>query len=421
MITGWVQRPNWELKLDAAVWKIVGGVAVVAGEAKRQGAIATYPQMLGAVMTDMWTKAGVPVDAPHAERLARPLATDLYAVELMGRGLGFADRRDRRCPMGTQAPPATPPVARPAGARALKSAEHDLERATFIDPKLYEAQRLLGELYLAEAAGSDSKLVAKAAGKVNYAYDLAPDDIASLRAAAYAAAAGNNHDVALELFRELVIRRPWDLEARYQLGAALWATGDAAAAERQLEQVTAHAPDHLPARRVLALIHASRSETPKLVAELEAIASRAPADLDVKGDLATAYGALGQWDKAVAQLQLIAAARPADLALTMRIGDGERRAGKLDDALGWYARAAKLAPESSWPGFVAAQALYDAGKLTEAIRAYTVLQKFKDDAPAAEHALGAIAFAQGRADDAAVLLRRAVRDAPRSADHAPRA
>ena len=405
VITGWVQRPNWELKLDAAVWKVVGGVAVVAGEAKRQGPVASYPQLVGEVMTEMWTKAGVPIDPERAGRLARSLSKDLYPVELMGRGLGF--------------------LSGASGRVDLKNAEHDLERSAFIDPKMYEVQRLLGELYLAEAsAGSgaapgrapivDAKLVAKATGKLNYAFDLAPDDLESLRAAAHAAASADKHDIARDLYRKLVVRTPWDLDARYQLGAALWATGDARGAEAQLVQVTANAPDQLPARRVLALIHASRSDTPKLIAELQQIAVRAPGDLDVKADLASAFGAIGKWTDATAQLEAIASARTPDLALLVRIGDGHRKAGDLDAALAWYARAQRLAPESSYPGFMAAQSLFDAGKLTEAAHAYTLLQKYSGDVAAAEEALGAIALQQGRADDGAWYLRRAVHEAPRS-------
>ena len=57
------------------------------------------------------------------------------------------------------------------------------------------------------------------------------------------------------------------------------------------------------------------------------------------------------------------------------------------------ARAPRLAPDSSLPGYAAAQALFDAGRLAEAIRAYTRLQKFTDRrSPAAEQALGVIAY-----------------------------
>src|SRR6185503_11158584 len=425
VITGWVERPNWQLRIGIALWTVKAGAAVVAAETQRTGEPRTYHQLLGEALAEVWSKGGgLSIDAAHAQRLQRVLSNDLYAVNLMGRGLGhltgaIAGQAAASAAANAPAGAATGSAAGSAGPGApgekdLKLAEHDLGRAVLIDPKCFEAQRLLGELYLSIAAG-DPKLTARALGKFNYANDLAPDDIASLRAAATGAVQTGKHEVALELWRKLTTRRPWDLDARYELGAALWRTADPGGAEKQLEQVTAHRPDHLAARRVLVLIHAARSDTPKLVRELEAIAARAPADLEVKADLATAYGALAQWDKAVTALEAIALVRTGDVALQIRIGDANRKQGNLDGALAANGRASRLMPESSWPGFAAAQALFDAGKLGEANRAYTMLQRYRDDLPAAEQALGAIALLQNRPDDAAWYLRRAAVAAPRNA------
>lgn len=417
VITGWVDRPNWQLRIDLMLWKVDAGSAVVAAEAQRTGDVKAYHQLLGEALGEVWSRgAGIAIDEARGRALQRPLAGDLYAVNLMGRGLGhLVGALPPTTPLPARPPPAAggPPAGPPDSQVDLRAAEHDLERAVFIDPKCFEAQRLLGEVYLAAAPG-DPRAAARALGKFNYANDLAPDDIASLRAAAAGAAQTGKHEVALDLFRRLVTRRPWDLDARYELGAALWHTGDPAGAQKQLEQVTAHRPDHLAARRVLVLIHASRSDTPRLVAELEAIAARAPDDLETKADLASAYGALARWDKAIAALEAIVRVRSGDLALHVRIGDAYRRRGDLDGALAWYARAGKLAPESSWPGFAAAQALFDAGRLAEAGRAYIALQRYRDDLPAAEHALGVIALVQHRPDDAAWYLRRAAKEAPRN-------
>jgi Flp pilus assembly protein TadD len=403
VITGWVDRPRWQIRISITLWKVGGGAAAVAGEAQRTGDQKAYHQLLGDALADAWAQggaaAGVGIDVDRRQRLARPLAADVYAVTLLGRGLGHF-------------------TGAISGAPSWKAAEHDLERAVFIDPKCYEAQRVLGELYLAQAADPKAteaaRLASRAAGKLAYANDLAPDDIASLRGAAAAAARASKHEVARALARRLVVRKPWDLDARYALGAALWHTGDAAGAARQLEQVTARKPDHLPARRVLVLIHAARGDTSRLVGELEAIAVRAPGDLEVKADLATAYGAIERWDRAAATLEQIAAARAPDLALLVRIGDAKRRANDVAGALQAYHRAARLAPDSSYPGFAAAQALFDAGRLTEAWNAYTNLQKFKDDLAAAQQALAAVALRQGHADQGAWYARLAVREGPRS-------
>ncbi|MBA3464971.1 MAG: hypothetical protein H0T46_33865 [Deltaproteobacteria bacterium] len=409
VITGWVTRPNWELEIAITLWRVKGGAATITHEAKRRGPVPSYHKLLGEALEQVWTTAGTKIDPARAEKLQRPLAIDIYAVTLLGRGLGHFS--------GALAPavPADPVAAATARAKQLDLAEHDLERAVFIDPKCFEAQRAVGELYrLRGQQQNDPKLLSRAAGKFAYANDLAPDDLQSLRAAAQAAADAGKHESAYTLFRKVVTRRPWDLEARYQLGAAMWKIGDGAAAEHQLLQVTQRHPDHLAARRVLVLVHASRSDTQKLVTELEAIAQRAPTDLEVKAELATGYAALGRWDKSTTTLEAIAAARAPDLALLVRIGDGHRRLKDLDGALAWYGRASKAAPDSSLPGFSGAQLLLDNGKLPEAIRAYTNLQKFREHLPAAEQALGVIALMQGRANDAAWYLRRAVRAAPRS-------
>jgi len=404
VITGWVDRPNWQLRIAGTLWKVTGvgkaATAVVVAEARSTGDPKTYHQLLGDMIGTLWSKgAGIQIDVPRATRLARPLAIDVYAVNLMSRGLGH--------------------LTGALGKVDLKAAQHDLERAVFIDPKCPEAQRLLGELYLVLAAadpkaGGDPKYAGRATGKFAYANDLAPQNIGALRAAAAGAKREGKFEVARDLLRTLVIRKPWDIAARYEYGAALWETGDAAGAERQLTQVTERDPDHLPARRVLVLIHASRGDTSKLIDELEAIAQRAPADLEVKADLATAYGAVGKWGAATTTLEQIAAVRPNDLPLLMRIGDARRHDHDLDGALAWYRRAQRLAPETSMPGFIAAQAQFDAGRLDDAVRAYTSLLRYKDQLAAAEHALGAIALLQNRGTDAAWYLRRAVKSDPRS-------
>jgi tetratricopeptide (TPR) repeat protein len=418
VVTGWFDRLGDNLRIAVLVWRADASTAKVVGEAQRLGPMGQYHKTLGEAAAEAFAEAGVAVDAARTESLTRALSGDIYPVFMMGRGLGHFTGALAAMHEVFGTPTKDKAKAKKAAGSAepvgpdLDSAKHDLERAVFLDPKLFQAQRLLGELYMTTAAG-DPKLVHKATGKFNYAADLAPDDIPSLRAAAFALARAGKHEVALDMFKRLVTRRPWDLEARYQLGAALWHSGDAPAAERQLEQVTTRLPDHLQARRVLVLIHASRSDTPRLIRELEAIEARLPLDLEIKADLATAYGTLGEWPKAINALEMIAAHRPNDLGLLVRIGDAHRKHGSLDTALGWYQRASRVAPDSSLPGYAAAQAQFDAGRFADATRTYQLLLKFAADKAAAEHALGVIALVQGKGDEAAWYLRQATRNAPR--------
>lgn len=402
IVTGWVDRANWNLRIALTLWKVTPGkpaTAVVVAETQKTGDPKNYHQLVADAAGQMWSKGlGITIDADRVTKLARPLANDLYAFNRMARGLGL--------------------MTGAFGAVNLKAAQVDLEKAVFIDPKFADGHRAVGELYnlLATAdpkQGGDPHYAGRAAGKFAYANDLAPDRVGMLRAAATSAARAGKHELARDILRKYVTRKPWVLEARFEYGAALWHTGDVERAEKQLKQVTSHLPDHLQARRMLALVHAARGDTSSLVSELEAIAVRAPGDLEIKADLATAYGSLNRWDRAIAQLEVIATAEPTNLALAVRIGDAHRRMGDLDGALAAYARGSRIAPWSSYPGFLAAQALFDAGRINEAVRAYTNLQKYRDEVISAEHALGALALMQNRASDAAWYLRRVVKANPR--------
>ncbi|HTL36320.1 MAG TPA: tetratricopeptide repeat protein, partial [Kofleriaceae bacterium] len=267
VVTGWYDRIREQNRIAVLIWKVDKSAnAKKVAESQKMGPVADYHRVLGEAMGEAWSKAGIGVDLVRSEQLQRSYSKDTYPVFMMGRGLGYYSgalaAMNTVYGTGSGSAGATGPD--------YEAAKHDLERAVFLDPKLFQAQRLLGELYMDTAAG-DPKLIAKATGKFSYAADLAPDDVPSLRAAAFALARAGKAEVALDMFKKIVTKHPWDLDARYELGAALWHVGDAKNAEHQLEQVTAQMPDHLRARRVLVLIHSSRNDTPKLISELEAI------------------------------------------------------------------------------------------------------------------------------------------------------
>ena len=397
VITGWVEKPNANLRLVAQLWRVRPGAATATVEkiaqAERLFLREQYHAQLGEVLAELWTEAKFVVGPAERDIFSRALGSDGYAVQLFGRGLGH--------------------LCGAFGVVNLKAAESDLTKAVQIAPKLAEAQRLVGELLLAQSQG-EAKLIARASGKFSYATDLRPEYVPALRAAATAAAGAAKRDVALELFRRLVALRPWDLELRYQLGAALWSAGDDALALRELGRVLERQPGNLPARRVLALIHSARGDTGELIRELEAIQAQAPGDLEVKLDLASAYSASGSWRKAEEALVAVSKARPFDVPLLVRVGDVIKERGALDDALPWYQRAMKVAPEAPAPAFAQAQALYDARRYDDAHRAYTSLQKFRPELGATLMALGAIGIARKNYDEAAWHLRRAVRELPRN-------
>lgn len=393
VLTGWYERPNWELRLVVTLWKVEGGKAKQIKDAQRIGKFEDLHQFLGEIVVELAAAAKWTVPPDSEAKLAyRPGATtDGYAFSLFGRGLGHL-------------------VGVIGAGVDDKAAAHDLERATFIDPKMVEAQRIVGEMLL---TSPEPRAAGRAAGKFSYAIDLRPDYAPALAAGAEAARVAGKADIALDLYRRLLQRRPWDLDARYRLGEALWKIGDSKRAVIELDRVAARRPDDLATRRVLALIHAERGETEKLITELEQIAARAPDDVEVKLDLAGAYAAVGRWDPALTAYQEVATARPLDVTLAKRIGDVERMKGDITAADDWYKRARELGPDDPRAYFAAAQSYLDRGMLDQAHAVLMDAVRFKEYLGPTYHAIGVVQLLRKQPHDGIWYLRRACRLQPR--------
>lgn len=403
--TGWVERPNWQLRMAIALWRVDPGAAAVrVGEVEQLGQFGEVHAMVGTAASTLLTDGGFGISDAQRAALAAPVSKDLYAFTLLGRGVARV--------RGT------------LGKVDIPDAERDLERAIFIEPTMALGQRLVGELWLdyptsgkpladpRDAAKAAVRAASRAAGKFAYAVDLAPRYLPALRAAAAAARQSGKAEISRELHDRLVRLRPWDLDARVHLGEALWQTGEPEAALRELLRVTRRNPDDLRARRLIALVHSDRGDLEALVIALEEIARRAPEDLDVRMDLGAAYSALGRWDDARAAYVEVATARPADATVLKLAGDVERRRGDSAAAVAWYAQMEKAAPDDPRPPFLIGQTWLASGDIEKAHRAFVRAQKHRDWIAQAFTALGAVQYRAGKIDEALWYLRRAAQRRP---------
>src|SRR5689334_18617470 len=62
VITGWVERPHWQLRLGVALWKVAGRAAVPVAQVDRTGDVKAYHQLLGEVLAEAWARGGVAID-----------------------------------------------------------------------------------------------------------------------------------------------------------------------------------------------------------------------------------------------------------------------------------------------------------------------------------------------------------------------
>ncbi len=393
--TGWVERPNWQLRLAISLWRVDAGAATSVGEVIQVAPFEEVHRMIGDAAVQLATTAGFTVGDVAIAGFHATASNDLYAYTLISRGVAKV--------RGT------------LGNVDVRSARHDLTKAIFIEPTNAMGQRLTGQLMLEFPEDpEDPKNASRAAGKFAYAVDLAPDYPAAVRAAAAAARAGGKADIARDLYEQVVRRRPWELEARLFLGEAMWQTGESEAALRELERVIAESPDDLRARRLVALVHSDRGDLHALVAELEQITARAPDDVQVRMDLAAAYAALGSWEQAQATYESVADTRPDDVIVLKLLGDVTRRRDDPAGAAQWYAKMAKAAPRDPRPPFLTGLAWLEAGDLDRAYKALINAQKLKEFQGDAYAALGAIQYRRGDDGSAVWYLERAARKMPRS-------
>jgi|JI10StandDraft_1071094.scaffolds.fasta_scaffold08179_2 tetratricopeptide (TPR) repeat protein len=391
VVTGWVRRPDWQLEVAVAVWRIEGGVATQVAERTARGPLEDPHAVLGAAAAGALTDATWRLPADAGTALAARPTDDPYAFTLLGRGLGRA--------RGAWGPPD----------RAAAAA--DLARAVLVDPDLVAGQRLLGLLW---STDPDPAIAKKAAGKFAYAADLDPGYPAAVRAVAERAAVLGDWATAVERSRQLVLARPWDLDARVALGRAAWGHGDAALALAELGRVVAHRADDLAAHRVLAEIAAARGELPTQIAELEIVTRLAADDLAAWGELSAAYALAGRVVEATAAAERVAAARPTDAGAAKRVGDLYRQRGEVEPAVRWYDAAARLAPDDARPLLLAGATLLDAGRYPAARALLLRAQRSAALQVAAATALGAVAYLEGKPGEATQHWRRAATARPRS-------
>ncbi|HTE52189.1 MAG TPA: tetratricopeptide repeat protein [Kofleriaceae bacterium] len=389
--TGWMTRPNWELQLGIALWRVDGpGDAVKVGEVMRQGDFARYSEFAAAEVESLCARAGIALDAEEKLEVEHRPSADFYAYTLFGRGLSAL--------LGTDG---TPPDLE----RALKN----VQRAVLVDPKMAEAHRILAEIFAAQ------KRDGKAKGRLAYALSLRPDYYPALVAGATLARQGGKLDQARELYERALTVRPWDLEARYLLGKTLWDTGDADGAFRELSRVVQKRPKDVRARRVLVLVHASRGDNADLASELEAVVALDPADETTRMDLAAAYAAMGRVDKAIEAYQVIVTHNPRQAQAMKFLGDLHKRKGQVDRAVKYYGDAVKADPDDPRAYFLLGAIYIDAGNDKLAKRIYQQAQRFKRYHAETFNNLGAIAYRERDLEAAMWYQRRAVTKRPSSA------
>jgi Flp pilus assembly protein TadD len=394
--TGAVDRPNWKLQIEVTLWRVDrdrrGGRNVKVsrvGDVVRRGDFQELHSFLGDAIVELCRAAEIALGAEQVREAYRLPTRDFYAFTLFGRGLTALT--------GT------------AGVIDLEAAHRNLTRSVFIDPRLVEAHRLLGDVEVRQGE------LARARNRYSRALELRESYVAALVGMGVVEYQRGRPDQAIELLSSALAQQPHHFEARYHLGLLLWETGRLDRAFHHVSQVVRHRPRHVRARRVLVLIHASRGEGQELVRELEIVLELDSGDEQTRLDLAAAYASIGRDDEALGVYRAMLGDNPDQLHVIKFIGDIHRRQGELGKAIEYYQRALGLDETDPRPYFLLGATFVEAGDDDEAERIYQqAARRFLRYRPEVNNNLGAIAYRQGDLTASARYLERAVSENPKN-------
>jgi Flp pilus assembly protein TadD len=386
-------RPNWKAQVKVQLYAVADPTSDTSAPTLRlvaeSASVGERDQLLRLLddnLVAVLRKAGLGADGELLAALKRRPTKDLYAFTLYGRALNHY--------FGLGVP------------RDLTKAVTVFKKVNLIDPKIAEAHRMLGVVYLEQGARE------KAQGQYSYALDLKPGYYQAMAGLARLYRAEGNRTRAQEMVEKALEARPRDFEMREMLGELLWETGELDRALAELEKVVAVAPRHLPARRTLALIYAAKGATNDLAAELERITQLQPDDLEVRLDLGSAYQRMGNNGRAISSYEEVLKKDPRNVQALKFVGDCYRRAKETDKAIAAYQKVMKLAPSDPRPYFLLGAVYEEAGQDGKAEQMFQDAQQFKRYLGEAWTNLGAIAFRRGDLSKATWYLSRAVAKAP---------
>ncbi|MDB4969238.1 MAG: Tetratricopeptide 2 repeat protein [Myxococcales bacterium] len=393
VFAGSFARPNWKAELGVRLYTVLDpsnevpnpSLRLVA-ESSSVGERGDVLKMLDDNLAVVLRKGGLGVEAEAVAGLKRRPTKDLYALTLYGRALNLF--------FGLGLP------------KDATKAITLFKKVNLIDPKMAEAHRMLGIVYL------DQGQRERAQGQYSYALDLKPGYYQAMAGLARLYRAEGNRTRAQELVEKSLELRPYDIEMREMFGEILWENAELDRALAELEKVVAVAPNHLQARRTLALVYAAKGATNDLAAELERITQLAPEDVDVRLDLGSAYQRMGDNVKAITSYEEVLKKDPKNVQALKFVGDCYRRGKEPDKAIAAYQRVMKIAPSDPRPYFLLGAVYQETGNDNKAEQVFQDAQQFKRYLGEAWTNLGAIAYRRGDLSKATWYLSRAVVKAP---------
>ncbi len=223
----------------------------------------------------------------------------------------------------------------------------------------------------------------------------------------------NDRTKAGEEFKKAAELSPLRSSARIKHAEFLLATGAGDAAQAALTEITAKAPDYVPAWRLLSQIALSKKDYKGAATLLENVFSRDPQDLDARAIEANIFVAQGEPKKALEVLERVDTSYEGKVpGIKLQLAKAAVMAGNPNQAQTALQQALAMNPEYPEAILALAELNLRSGQTAPAMTALQELLNKRPDLPQTRVLLAAGLQASNQLDEAATLLREQIRSFP---------
>ena len=221
---------------------------------------------------------------------------------------------------------------------------------------------------------------------------------------------------AVEQFRIVVQRLPWDDTGHHSLGFALARQGNADEAITEYRKAVELNPEFAQAYNDLGLALKGRGATDEAIAQYRKALEIGPELAEARINLGHALTDRGDVDQAIAEYEKGLEINPGLAAAHIELGIILNGRGQINEAIAQFRKALEIQPNNSETCYNLGVLLAGSGNINGAIALYTRVLQINPDYADAHVNLGAILDSRRQSDAAAAHYRRALAIKPDYAD-----
>ncbi len=291
-------------------------------------------------------------------------------------------------------------------AKSFFWARKRLEKALKLDPSLYRAHKMLGEIHLEK--GRD----AEAYNQFVKYMSAVPEDVdVMLKAGVLAVRLGKNQRARIYLENGLD-KRPENIEAKMALARLNYSEGYYDTARKQLEQVIAASPGMGEAHLILAKILLEQGEVEKAEDHLQRAAELMPENMEANVLLANSAYERAAFEKAIPPLETVTRMKGAGAEHHYLLAICYLATANEDKALEQFEKTIDKDPEYKQAAYQAGLLWKQKGDKRMAIKRLAAFAEKNPEHFDARHQLGALYIEQGELEKAEEPLEQAAKLQP---------